>query len=128
MDENAKLFLQYNYAEAKDLCKHFLTVVSAILVFSLTFSEKIVNFHQAARSAKALLLIAWFCLIGAIISGGLGLVFISLAGGEAVYGAAGAYQGPAMTSYIWIIVAGCCFVLGLLSLIVTAIISIFGRV
>ena len=37
-------FLKYDYGETKDLCKSFLTLVSALLVFSVTFSEKIVAF------------------------------------------------------------------------------------
>ena len=32
-DESATLFLKYNYEEPKQLCLHFLTLVSAILVF-----------------------------------------------------------------------------------------------
>jgi BON domain len=127
MDEHAKLFLQYNYTETKDLCKHFLTVVSAILVFSLTFSEKIINFHQASRSAKMLLLIAWVLLIGSIVACGLGLVFISLAGGQAVYGAKSNYQPLALTSYKWIIAAGLAFVVGLVFLIITAVVSIYSK-
>jgi hypothetical protein len=40
-------FLKYDYAETKDLSKSFLTLVAAILVFSLTFSEKIVDFSTS---------------------------------------------------------------------------------
>src|ERR1700724_966240 len=124
MDDGATLFIQYNYAETKDLCKHFLTVVSAILVFSLTFSEKIVNFAQALRSTKVLLLAAWCCLIVSIIACGIGLIYISLAGGNAVYGADASYLKLALTSYKAIIVAGGCFVLGLVLLILTAAVAV----
>jgi len=127
MDENAKLFMQYNYAETKDLAKHFLTVVSAVLVFSLTFSEKIINFSQASRFAKSLLLIAWSLLIASIIGCGIGLCFISLAGGQAVYGAAGSHEKFALVAYKSIIVAGSSFVLGLLFLLLTAVVSIYSR-
>jgi hypothetical protein len=45
-------FLKYDYAETKDLAKDFLTLVSAILVFSLTFAEKIVNFHWSMEAQR----------------------------------------------------------------------------
>jgi hypothetical protein len=37
----AKEFLEFVYPEVRDLCEHFLTLVSGILIFSVTFSEKI---------------------------------------------------------------------------------------
>jgi hypothetical protein len=37
MDQVTKDFLTYDYAEAKDLAKSFLTLIAAILVFSITF-------------------------------------------------------------------------------------------
>ena len=47
MDPSIKDFLAYDYMEAKDMAKAFLTLVSAILVGTITFSEKIVNFETA---------------------------------------------------------------------------------
>jgi len=47
MNQLNDMFMRYDYAEAKDLCKHFLTTVIAVLVFSLTFADKIVNFAAA---------------------------------------------------------------------------------
>ena len=44
MDDYIKDFLTYDYAEAKDLAKAFLTLISVILVFSITFSDKVINF------------------------------------------------------------------------------------
>jgi len=32
--------MKYDYAETKDLCKEFLTLVSGVPVFSVTFAEK----------------------------------------------------------------------------------------
>jgi hypothetical protein len=87
MSDLAKLFLQYDYPETKDLCKHFLTLVTAVLVFSLAFSEKIVNFPTAPKPAKRLLLSAWCSMIGAIIVCGVGLCFITMAAGEGAQGA-----------------------------------------
>lgn len=44
IDEKAELYLKYDYTETEDLCKHFITVVVAVLVFSLTLAEKIITF------------------------------------------------------------------------------------
>jgi hypothetical protein len=49
----AKTFLDFVYPEVKDLCKHFLTLVTGILVFSVTFSEKIVIFQTAGKWARS---------------------------------------------------------------------------
>jgi hypothetical protein len=58
-----ELFLKYNYPETKDLCKQFLTLVVAVLVFSLTLSEKIIQFQQASFFAKLLLGVAWSSML-----------------------------------------------------------------
>ena len=126
MSELARLFLQYDYPETKDLCKHFLTVVTAVLVFSLAFSEKIVHFPTASRMAKRLLLSSWCSMISAIILCGIGLCYISVAAGDAVYGGV-QYFDLAVVAWRWIVVAGVCFVVGLAALMGAGIVSIHGR-
>jgi hypothetical protein len=114
-------FLKYNFAITEDLCKQFITVVSGLLVFSLTFSEKIVNFSTAKRGLRILLAISWASMLFAIIACGLGLTYICLAGGQAVYGWDDGYLSTARTSYMWIIAAGTSFVVGLVCLICAAL-------
>jgi hypothetical protein len=126
MSELAKLFLQYDYPETKDLCKQFLTLVTAVLVFSLAFSEKIVNFPTAPKMAKRLLLSSWCSMISAIILCGVGLCYITVAAGDAVYGGA-RYLDLAFLAWRWIIVAGVSFVVGLAALMGAGIVSIHGR-
>jgi hypothetical protein len=41
-DSPQQKFLVFLYPEIKDLAKHFLTLISGVLVFSVTFSEKII--------------------------------------------------------------------------------------
>jgi hypothetical protein len=126
MSDLAKLFLQYDYPETKDLCKHFLTLVTAVLVFSLAFSEKIVNFPTAPKPAKRLLLSAWCSMIGAIIVCGVGLCYITIAAGEAIYGGA-RYYDSAFVAWKLIIIAGVSFVVGLVALMGAGVVSIYGR-
>jgi len=56
------------------------------LVFSITFSEKIVGFPNASVLAKTLLLAAWGLLIVSIVGSGDGLHFIFNAGLAAKHG------------------------------------------
>jgi hypothetical protein len=122
---NSAEFLKYNFAITEDLCKQFITVVSGVLVFSLTFSEKIVNFSTAKKGLRILLAISWASMLFAIIASGLGLTYICLAGGQAVYGGDGGYLSTALTSYRWIVTAGMSFVVGLVCLICAALVRPF---
>lgn len=129
MDENtiiskSELFLKYDYPETKDMCKQFLTLASAILVVSLTFSEKIIDFSTASTTTKWLIITAWSFLLLSIISCGIGLLLITVAGGDAVYAKVN-YLSIAYQSYKAIIVAGISFVTGLLLLIGAAISSMY---
>jgi flagellar biosynthesis protein FlhB len=128
MDENrplidSDLFLKYNYPETKDMCKQFLTLVSGILVLSLTFSEKIVDFKNAAAISKWMIISSWISLLLAIIFCGLGLLFITIAAGDAVFIKRKYFQ-IAQRSYKMIITAGAFFIFGLILLIGTGIISV----
>ncbi|HEY1902312.1 MAG TPA: hypothetical protein VGG56_07790 [Terracidiphilus sp.] len=114
-------FIKYNFTITQDLCKQFITVVTGVLVFSLTFSEKIVNFSSANRFLRILLGISWASMLFAIIACGLGLTYICLAGGQAVYGLDDGYLSTAGTAYNWIIAAGVSFIVGLTSLIVVSL-------
>src|SRR5436305_14054304 len=127
LSEGSELFLKYNYAETKDLCKHFLTVVTAVLVFSLTFSEKIVDYKNATRFAKILLLTSWALFFVSIIACGIGLVFISLAGGSAVYQGIPPQPPQALSAYRFIVAAGFSFILGLLSLMATGFVAVLYK-
>ena len=125
LPESSEHFLKYDYTETKDVCKHFLTLVTAVLVFSLTFSEKIVDYKNATDFAKYLLLGSWILFLFAIIACGIGLVYMCLAGGVAVSKELFAYPRQARTSFAWILAAGTCFILGLLCLIATAVVAVY---
>jgi len=51
----ANRFLDRDYAEVKDLSTAFLTLLTAVFVASITFSEKIVDFNRSGWWAKAIL-------------------------------------------------------------------------
>ncbi|WP_395664409.1 hypothetical protein [Methylocella sp.] len=118
-------FLKYDYAETKDLAKSFLTLTSAILVFSLTFAEKIVDFQKSSLRIKSLMLAAWGMFIITISLAGLSICFIALAGGSAAYRQP-VYLDQATSAWMLLVVAGAIFVLGLLTLVIAAGLSAFA--
>jgi hypothetical protein len=121
--EAAAIFLKYDYAETKDLAKHFLTFISAILVFSLTFTEKIINTNPRKRNQRWSVIICWLCFFVSIVMCGLAICFISLAGARAAY--ARDYGAYANLAWIFMICAGVVFVLGLMALMTAGILSVF---
>jgi hypothetical protein len=125
--EAAELFMKYNYAETKDLCKEFLTLVSGILVFSLTFSEKIVDFRSSPKSPKILLFSSWTLFVASIISCGIALTYLALAGGQAVYGCDDYYLELANKCYSFVMGAGVFFVTGLIALVLAGMIATFAK-
>jgi|GEM_PF-3348235 hypothetical protein len=102
---DAELFLKYNYTETKDMCLHFLTLVTAVLAFSLSFAEKVSDFQHAGRTRRLFVIVGWCSYLFSIILCGLGLTLNSLAGGDAVYGNA-QYRILGEWSYLFIILAG----------------------
>lgn len=75
----ADKFVKYGYPEIKSLSIQFLTLVTAILVFSITFSEKIINYNQTKNSIRLTLTLGWTFLILAIVTNGIGLAYNALA-------------------------------------------------
>ncbi len=71
--KNEIVFVKFKYVEIRDLLKHFLTLISASLVFSVTFSEKIVDFQNAPFKQKLVLYASWGALVLSLGLCGYGL-------------------------------------------------------
>jgi hypothetical protein len=133
LDADTRNFLEFSYKEIKDLGEKFLTVVVAVLVFSLTFSDKIVDFPRASSRIRLLLITSWAMFIAAIASCGLGLVLVFVAGVRAQNSAIGIdYQAWSVFGW-WgvragwaLLAAGSLFTLGLVLLISSGIASLRG--
>jgi hypothetical protein len=80
------LFLKYDYSETIDLAKSFLTLISAVLVLSLTFSEKIVSRDISNVPARKLLFRAWGFLFSSVVFCGIGLCLLFFAAIKAAHG------------------------------------------
>lgn len=125
--KNELMFVKFKYPEIKDLLKHFLTLISASLVFSITFSEKIVNFTEATFTQKATLFSSWGVLIIALGACGLGIYTNYLAAERALERISGtltsSFEKLAASSYLFQDIAGGLFGLGMVLLVVSAIIK-----
>lgn len=121
ISETASKFMQYDYAEIKELSTQFLTLITAVLVFSLAFSEKIIEFRKTIQTVRNILVTAWSCFFVAIIGCGLSLVLNVYAASEMLYGP-NDLSAFTISYYaaLSLLIAGCVFVFGLACLIVAA--------
>jgi hypothetical protein len=127
MNSTADLFFKYDYTETRELLKVLITLISATLVLSLTFAEKIVNFHKAHHTAHRCLIAAWILFVASIILCGVAMCLIVAAAGTIIYGSipfiTTDYFRLAVASWACVIVAGCAFVIGLIMMVGAAVIS-----
>jgi hypothetical protein len=126
--ELADMFIKYDYAETKDLFETFITLISGTLVLSLTFSEKVIGFSQAAIRTKRILFSAWTLFIVSLISAGLSLSLIAAAAGKILYRSIPFFDFPywrlALASWALVMVSGALYVAGLVALATAAAMAI----
>jgi hypothetical protein len=78
-----EIFVTFYYTEVKDLAKHFLTLISATLVLTITFTDKIVPLASASAAQRLLLLASWLLFLLSLGLAGIGLFRIFLAAEKA---------------------------------------------
>lgn len=129
-------FVKYDYAETKDLCLHFITLASGLLVFSITFSDKIVQFEKARTIEKLLLLSCWGLFLCSIVVCGLGLGLVTCALSTALYGDSPVryflgHNPRAQSLEFWaanaVLLAAILLVIGLLMMLGTGVSAVFRR-
>lgn len=76
-------FVGFHYAELKTLGKYFLALISPVLAFSVTFSDKITEIFKTPLWERILLSGSWSFLIVAVITSGAGLYYNFVAGAQA---------------------------------------------
>lgn len=119
------MFLKYDYVETRDLLKAFITLISATLVFSLTFSDKIATIGDATRpNVRRLVFAAWTSFFAALALAGGGIVAIAAAAGCILYEGIPFFTCGgwtfAMLSWTAGMMAGGLYALGLLLLVLAA--------
>lgn len=123
----ADLFLEVDFAEAKDLSKAFLTLLTAVLVASITFSEKIVGIGTSGWWVRSTMITCWLLLLLAIVACGAALALMASAASSALYQPDSSYQSLTVRAVYLYLTAGFSFGLGLAAMLVTGIISLSQR-
>jgi hypothetical protein len=124
-ENSPEIFLKFDYIETKDLCKSFLTLVAAVLIFSVTFSEKIIDFLHAGTRERVLLAGSWSALLLATVSCGIGTYFIFNAGLAASHQpTTQLYWTRTLIAFRALHLAGALFLVALILLVVSATASL----
>ena len=128
---NPDLFIKFYYAEIKDLSKSFLTLVSGILAFSITFSTSIIGVSTASILQLILLICAWLSFVIAIIAAGWGLysdfVSANIANKAIHAGTNLEFKQLLIRPYRLLTVAGAAFVIGLILLAIAGVTNITAQ-
>jgi hypothetical protein len=120
-------FISTEYAEIKDLGKSFLSILIAVFVASITFSEKIVNFNSASSWAKSILVLCWIFLLLGIVLAGTGMVYIASCFNQAIHMPCPENIELYSVAFVCFVLAGLCFGLGLTSMLCAGIISMINQ-
>ena len=83
VNDVADLVESFDYPEFKDLAKTFLVLLSATLVSSMAFSERLLDPARAPPRATWLMMIGWILLVLGIAACAVGLAFMSNAASTA---------------------------------------------
>ena len=124
MDSPRDLFLKYDYPEAKDLCKQFLTLNVGVVVLSLTFADKVIGLTAPSYQSKILLLSSWSCLLASLAGCGASLAYISIAAGRVVYGERTDFYRISVRTLVGVAVSGAIFVIGLILLALASAVAL----
>lgn len=121
-------YIQFKYPEIKDLLKHFLTLISATLVFSVTFSEKVIDFNKSARNQKLTVFLAWILFAVALAGCGAGIYLNYLTAEAAIAaktsGNISTFRTLEALSYLAQDLAGLLYIIGLFVLVTSAVVRV----
>jgi hypothetical protein len=127
LERQAKLYLEKDYAESKDLAKTFLTLISAMLVASITFSEKIVDVSKAELLPLSTMIVCWLLLLVSLVACGAGLAFMTTAAGMAAYEPQLDFREIEIKGINLFLGSGVAFVFALVALIVAGVASLIEK-
>lgn len=125
--ELAERFAEKEYPEVKDLSKMFFTLVTAIFVASLTFSEKILMSPKPGTVAKSLIVSAWVSLLCSIIYCGMALALAATAFETVMWDPRQPYENFALAGFAFYLFSGLLFAWGLFLFVVTSVWSLYHQ-
>jgi hypothetical protein len=127
IERQAEIFLGKDYAESKDLAKTFLTLISASLVASITFSEKIVDVGKATLVPLSTMIVCWVLLLAALVACGAGLALMTTAAGIAAYEPSLDYRQIERRAIQLFLGSGVAYAFALIALIVAGVASLVEK-
>jgi hypothetical protein len=127
VEKQADIFLGKDYAESKDLAKTFLTLISASLVASITFSEKIVDVGKATLVPLSTMIVCWVLLLAALVACGTGLALMTTAAGLAAYEPSLDYRQIENRAIRLFLGSGVAYAFALIALIVAGVTSLVEK-
>jgi hypothetical protein len=116
----AKLFVN-DYSETKDLAKSFLTLLVAVFVASITFSEKIVDVHKSGGWPKTAMISCWVSILLAVIACGTGVGYMVIAFGMSIYAPESNYRFHETRAVQLFIASGVSFGVGLCTMLLAGL-------
>lgn len=123
----AQKYLMHDYQDFKDLAKVFLTLLSATLVASITFSEKVVDIARAPASSLSAMVTCWLLLMAAIIACVGGLAFTAHAAWIAKYWPHLNFYQTVVSGVSMLLFSAGAFIVALFALITASVVSIVHK-
>lgn len=125
-DNVYELFIEFKYPEIRDLLKQFLTLISATLVFSVTFSERIIDYRRSSAIQRNMVFTSWLMLVASLGACGCGL-YLNYLAAEAAFvamstGTSERFRQLESSAYLFQDVGGILFGGGLLVLVLAAVV------
>ncbi|MGQ0697773.1 MAG: hypothetical protein ACT4PZ_05965 [Panacagrimonas sp.] len=125
--DNANLFIERDYPEIRDHAKTFLSLILAVFVASIAFSEKIIDLATSGWWSRALIFLSWASLFSSITAVGTGLVGFTASYWLAVHEPFSDYLNFANTAFTLIFTSGILFGSGLALMFLAGITSFLER-
>jgi len=113
IQNDAKAFIDIEYAQTKDLSQSFFTLAVGVFVASITFSEKIVGINNTGSWPRQWMVGCWLTLLLAMVCCGIALTFMHEALWWAVNVPERNYRAHTRTAGWFYIFAGISFVFSL---------------
>ena len=125
-----KRFVKFQYAEMKDLAKHFLTLIAGTLVLAVSFLDKLAPLNGSTPAQKAILATCLGMLFVSFVVAGAGLAGMFLAAVAAregiVFDRKWDYRRLSRPSYLAIDLGGILFVAALALLAILGAVRLLG--
>jgi hypothetical protein len=120
----AKTFNEFQYPAMVDLIKQIITLAVGILVLSIAFADRVVDFRNSTQTKRWIVVLTWLNLTAAIISGCFALEFMYVGG--AYFRLQKDYEPKLISAANYFELSVWLFMIGLVSIVGTGIHSVLS--